>query len=868
MIDPARSPAPGIVFYDALGMLVFSNPTAQAVLGPAAAGLAGQADAGAAPQTLYADGTPCPPEERPAARARRTGQAVRRVVLGLAATPERPAAWLLVDADPVRTGGGQVTQIVVSFVDITARYAAQQTRPWGEQEFLALVENAPDVIARYDRAFRHVYVNHAVEQATGRKAATLIGKSLRDMNIPAELLAFWEAKLAAVFAGGQEQVVEYQGYSPAGPRWYESRLTPEFAPDGTVEFVLNIARDITDRHAAKTALQESEARFRLMFAGNPLPMWLYDMQTLAFLEVNEAAITHYGYSRDEFLAMHITDIRPREDVPLLLDDIAQARADYQQSGYWRHRRKDGTILEVQITSHTMQTGDRPTVLVVAQNITERRRAEQALRDSEERFAKAFEANPMATVIVRAADGRIVAVNEACTRLFGYSRDQLLAESTLTLGLWVDVADRTRLLGLLRESGRVRDFAFRFRRTTGEVRQGVMQGAPIELAGEPCILLMCEDVTERRLMEERTLAAERLGALGQVAAGVAHEFNNVLAGIMGRLELLALDLSPEGGRQLQLIQQAVEDGAAMVSRIQTFARLRQPVTAVAVDVRDLVLDVIAITQPRVQAGPVAGAQIAVTSDVPAGVLVAGNPTELREVLTNLILNAVDAMPDGGRIAIGAAAHGDQVALTVRDTGSGMDAATQARIFEPFFTTKLSGSGLGLILVKNIVTNHHGEIAVVSAPGAGTTFTVTLPAAGPAPRLAPPPAPEPPRPPGARILAIDDDPDLADMLRAMLRMGGHEVVVVTSGPEGLAQLATQSFDLVCTDLGMPGMNGWEVVREVRRRAPGTPIALITGWGHQLDPAELAAHGVDFLLPKPYRIRQLHDLVAQALARRDEC
>jgi PAS domain S-box-containing protein len=455
MNDPADSPAPGIVIYDARGIVVFSNPAAQALLGPAAA--PGQADTDPAPPLRYADGTPCPPEDRPAVRARHTGQAVRRAVLGLASAPDHPATWLLVDAAPVRAAGGPVTQIVVSFVDITARPGAPETRPWGEQEFLALVENAPDVIARYDRNFRHVYVNRAVEQATGRPAATWIGKSLREMDIPADLLAFWEAKLAAVFADGQEQVIEYQGYSPDEPRWYESRLTPEFAPDGTVAYVLNVARDITDRHVARRALQESEARFRLMFAGNPLPMWLYDMQTLAFLEVNDAAISTYGYSRAEFLAMRITDIRPVEDVPLLLDDVARVRPDYQQSGYWRHQRKDGTIFEVQITSHTMQAGDRPTVLVVAQNITERRRAEQALRDSEERFAKAFEANPMATAIVRAADGRIVAVNEACTRLFGYSRAQLLAESTLTLGMWVDVADRTRLLALLRTTGQVRDF---------------------------------------------------------------------------------------------------------------------------------------------------------------------------------------------------------------------------------------------------------------------------------------------------------------------------------------------------------------------------------------------------------------------------
>jgi CheY-like chemotaxis protein len=264
-------------------------------------------------------------------------------------------------------------------------------------------------------------------------------------------------------------------------------------------------------------------------------------------------------------------------------------------------------------------------------------------------------------------------------------------------------------------------------------------------------------------------------------------------------------------------------------------------------------------------------ITLRTQIEQGLLVQGNPTELREVLTNLIFNAVDALPYGGRIVVGAEAQRQSVVLTVRDSGLGMDAATQARIFEPFFTTKATGSGLGLAVVKDIVQRHGGEIRVVSNVGGGTLFTMTLPAIqdlallAPAPAAAPnalPPAPALPR--TARILAVDDDPGLGQMLQAMLGAAGHDVVITTGGAEALALFEGGNFDLVCTDLGMPGMNGWEVARAVRARAPGTPVILITGWGMSLDPAEIAAQTVDFVLAKPYRVTQVQEIVAQALAR----
>ena len=247
---------------------------------------------------------------------------------------------------------------------------------------------------------------------------------------------------------------------------------------------------------------------------------------------------------------------------------------------------------------------------------------------------------------------------------------------------------------------------------------------------------------------------------------------------------------------------------------------------------------------------AGGSITLRTQVDEGLLVQGNPTKLREVLTNLIFNAVDALPQGGLIQITAEARESAVLLVVRDTGAGMTAATEARIFEPFFTTKVAGSGLGLAVVKDIIESHGGAIRVVSQLSGGTAFTITLPAAtAPSAPLAPPAAL--PRRGSARILAVDDDAGLVDMLRAMLAVGGYHVTVATSGAEAVRLFEQQPFDVVCTDLGMPGMNGWEVARHVRARAPQTPVILITGWGTALDPDELAAGTVGIILPEPYRV-----------------
>jgi len=224
-----------------------------------------------------------------------------------------------------------------------------------------------------------------------------------------------------------------------------------------------------------------------------------------------------------------------------------------------------------------------------------------------------------------------------------------------------------------------------------------------------------------------------------------------------------------------------------------------------------------------------------------------------VLLNLVFNAIDAMPRGGRLTLASWAEGGRVCVAVKDTGVGMAPEVLQRIFEPFFTTKgPQASGLGLSVSYGIIRRHEGEITVESRPGEGTTFTIRLPI-----RESPPPqvegVPKPARA-GLRVLVIDDEAEVRETLRDLLEAAGQEVWEAGSGREGLELLERQRVDLVCTDLGMPGMSGWEVAERVKARWPGQKVALITGWGAWVEPEELRAHGVDFLINKPFQLKEI--------------
>jgi PAS domain S-box-containing protein len=389
-----------------------------------------------------------------------------------------------------------------------------------------------------------------------------------------------------------------------------------------------------------------------------------------------------------------------------------------------------------------------------------------------------------------------------------------------------------------------------------------------------ILGVVLNVTERKQAERQRAAlthSEQLRALGQMASGIAHDLNQKLALIAGYGELASEKLAggsvePEAVAPLvAVIVRAAQDGARTLQQLLSFARAHQPEEVEPLDLAELLREVAELTAPRWRGSTDSGRRINLELAVPAAtaMVIEGSRSALREAFTNLIFNAVDALADGGTIRLTAVQVGDRILAEVSDTGPGIPADLQARIFEPFFTTKGEhGTGLGLAQVAGVVDRHGGELTLDSAPDRGTTFRLSFPVAQ---HLVAELAPETPVPQVAarprRVLAVDDEPKLRAMIDAMLRLQGHEVIQAASAEEAL-QLIEESdpFDLVITDVSMgPGMSGWDLADRVHERWPALPLALVSGWGAQIDREEAQRRGVAFVLAKPYRMADLRNMVS---------
>jgi len=363
-------------------------------------------------------------------------------------------------------------------------------------------------------------------------------------------------------------------------------------------------------------------------------------------------------------------------------------------------------------------------------------------------------------------------------------------------------------------------------------------------------------------QDQLVRSEKLRALGEMASGVAHDFNNLLAAILGRAQLLLHRVADPTARQwLQIIERSAADGAKTVRRLQEFTRIRRDQPAVAVDLNQVVREALELTESSWRLEPprrgiVIGAVTELASDLPTTL---GDPAELREVMTNLILNAVDAMPRGGTLTVSTALRGESIELRVVDTGVGIPEAVRGKIFDPFFTTKgPRGTGLGLSMTYGILSRHGATITVDSQEGQGTTFTLLFPV-GAAPRA--PVADAGAAAPAVtlRCLVVDDEESVGDMVADVLRSAGHTVVVARSASEGLSHVRREPLDLIFTDLSMPGMTGWELARAVRDAAPGLPVILVSGFAIEVSQEELQASGVHSVLAKPVNIGDVIDAAA---------
>jgi signal transduction histidine kinase/ActR/RegA family two-component response regulator len=388
----------------------------------------------------------------------------------------------------------------------------------------------------------------------------------------------------------------------------------------------------------------------------------------------------------------------------------------------------------------------------------------------------------------------------------------------------------------------------------------------------CLDTIAEAHTRHEAQREQEIHAQKMAALGELSFGVAHNVNNTLTGILGRAQLILRNSTDptkvESG--LELIIKSAEDGAHIIRRIQDFARQRPSREFEIISVAELLKDACEMTRPRWEArSEFAPIRFAVHADCKA--YIKGDPVELREVLVNMIYNAIDAMPSGGEIRVATQENRDRVVVHISDTGTGMGPDVKQRLFDPFFTTKgKAGTGMGLAVSFGIIRRHEGSIEVDSEPGRGTTFKISLPKVSPAL-----PAAEENNSIEAavsavddkvRVLVVDDETHVREVLIEALEAEGCEVVSAQSGEIALALYDQYQgkFDAVFTDIGMPEMSGWELVTEIRDRSKTMPIAIISGWADAISVQTKNAVKADWVVAKPFDINKITG-IAQEISQR---
>lgn len=695
----------------------------------------------------------------------------------------------------------------------------------------------------------------------------------------------------------------------------------------------------TDRQTAETTL----ARYRCL-AEQARDIVLFVRRDGRILEANRAAVQAYGYALEELGALSIQDLRAPKTQALTAEQMAEADG----AGILFetvHRRKDGTTFPVEVSSRGADLGGDRVLLSIVRDITARKAVETALH----RYARQLEALRATTAdITRELDpAKLLAlvIERAVSLLHGVAGAVYLVHpgtGDISPQAWVGHGDwlaavrlgpgeglagavverghgviensyrtsiyavplfleRTSHTAVLGEPLKYRDrvigailvdrHAESFTEQDGDLLRLFADQAAIAIEHARLYTDLKRTYEELRRAQDELVRSEKLRGLGQMAAGIAHDLNNTLAAVLGQTELLRLRARDSAIQEgLRILQTAATDGAEVVRRLQDFARQRSGGPLEACDLAQLVPEVLEITRPRWRDEPSRqGIRIEPVVEMAGLPLIHANPAEIREVLTNLIFNAVDAMPQGGTLRIagravgtvedGAAgpAAGDPVAnrdgsvsppaewveLAVADTGIGIPEEIRGRIFDPFFTTKgFHGTGLGLSVVYAIMERHGGRIDVHSVPDQGTAFHLRFRTAAPdAVRGAPQPIPD--LVPARRILLVDDDTPVRRTLAALLRASGQEVLEAVGGAEAIEQLATTPVDVVLTDLGMPGITGWDVARAAKAQDPYLPVVLLTGWGDHVTTEAPPGIRVDRVLVKPVPRNAVLAVIAELAA-----
>lgn len=806
------------------------------------------------------------PEDEPAARA-----AVARAERDPGVAAELEHRYVLPSGKPrwARTNGsvicdddGRPLYGLLQIADVTEQREAGEVAA----RLAAIVESSEDAVISTDLEGRITSWNAAATALYGSSSREMAGRPFATL-IPAELQEQERQTLLEVISDRRPRAYETRRIHQDGSLLEVSMsVSPVYEAGGALVGTARVSRDISARRRIELALAESEERYRDLFERSPVPMWVHDRDTLMFLAVNDAATRQYGYSREEFLRMTVKQMT--------------MSGESEDS---RHTRRDGSILEVEVTSADHEFDGRAGVLVVAKDVTVERRDRAALARSEERYRMIIETAAEGIWMIDAND-RTVFVNPRMAELMGYEASAMIGRPVESFmdaeGIRMREGRRqSREAGELRQSQAEQ----RLIRGDGTVVQTLLAarsltGADGEHAG---VLAMVSDVTDRvkadqarEQLEKQLNRSQRLEGIGRLAGGIAHDFNNLLAVILNYAEFVVegTEDRPAVRDDAEEIRKAAERAASLTQQLLVFSR-REVTKPQVLDLEHVVKSVERLLQRTI------GEDVALEVEFePATPPVCADRGQLEQLLLNLVVNARDAMPEGGRLEVSvdaltigegdgeSAPPGEYARLRVCDTGAGIPPETLDHIFEPFFTTKGSqeGSGLGLATVYGIATQQGGHVDVSSQVGEGTTFRVLLPAAERT-EDATPHAVEPRKSRGGteKVLLVEDEPPVRNLTARILRAGGYEVVEAADGEEALRlEGGEERIDLMLTDLVMPGMSGKELADAMSRRRPGLGLLFMSGYTDDVVLRNGVMERQIAFLEKPFSSGDLLDMVRDTL------
>ncbi len=785
-------------------------------------------------------------------------------------TPAGNTIWLSTSKVPLMKADGEVFGLLGVYDDVTERKDAEEALRESEERYRLIAENTADVIWTLDIAtLRFTYVSPSVERLRGFTAEEVLAQPFAAGLTPDSLhrvVAHLAASLAALAAGDQSaRTSTIEADMPTkdgGVVRTEVVATALCDGSGQVTSVLGVTRDITERKRAEAALRESEERYRSLFEQSPLGIYRTTPDG-RILVANPALLQMLGYaSMDEVGSLNLEDTGFQPEYPRHLFKAAIERVGEVRDFETTWTTKDGRRAYLRHTARQIRDADGRSVYYegIVEDVTAQRRGEEERR----RLVAAVE-QASETMVITDTEGRIEYANPAFERTSGYTREEAIGHELNMLRTGEhDDAYYARLWQTITHS---ENWHGRFvnRRKDGSLYTEEAAISPIRDDTGTIVnfVVVKRDVTQEVTLQDQLRQSQKMEAVGILAGGVAHDFNNLLQGMLNQVEVVRgrhADADRMAATMAELEAQ-IRRGSTLTRQLLLFGK-RETAKPEQFDLNAGIRGAATFLGRLIRANigyrmDLAGESLPVTAD----------RGQIDQVLMNLVVNAVEAMPGGGRLTIRSGREGeDWVWFAADDTGGGIPDEVRERIFEPFFTTKGKGTGLGLSVVHGIVTQHGGKVTFEALPGGGTSFRVTLPRAGSGEHpIVPTPVVDPSATPaghGERVLVVEDEDGARQGLVEILQMLEYDVVAVRSGEEAGLLPQDPGFDVLLTDLMLPGVAGNDLARGLEDRWPKLKVILMSGYAQDEAVRRGAFTGRVRFLQKPFDLASLAREIRAAL------